>query len=334
MRPVGWGIVGFGWVAQDFAVPAIVAAGHRLVAVHDTGSVAADAARRSGARWYDTQDALLADPTVDAVYVATPNWAHGPVVAAAAAAGKPVLCEKPMAATLDQAENMAAAVSRAGVLYGTAFDQRHHPAHRAIRAALQAGRVGRVTAIRITYACWLPPDWSPTGAADNWRIDQARAGGGALMDLAPHGIDLTDFLLDEPIRLVTAMTQRRVHDYPVDDGAVVIGSTASGILVSLSVAYNHPDALPRRRLEIVGTAGMIVAENTMGQDAGGRVTCLDARTGSQTDLAVPDLDVSPFTRQMAAFSDAVRGAAHTFDAARDLHTMRLLHQCYESAACP
>lgn len=334
MRAVGWGIVGFGWVAQDFAVPAIVAAGHRLVAVHDANPDAADAAGRFGATWHNTLDALLADPAVEAVYVATPNRAHEPVVTAAAGAGKPVLCEKPMAATLEQAEAMAGAVGRTGVLYGTAFDQRHHPAHRAIRDAVLAGRVGRVTAIRITYACWLPPDWSPNGTADNWRIDQARAGGGALMDLAPHGIDLIDFLLDEPIRLVTAMTQRRVHDYPVDDGAMIVGSTASGILVSLSVAYNHPDALPRRRLEIVGTAGMIVAENTMGQDAGGRVVRLDAGNGCETILAVPDLDVSPFTRQMAAFSDAVRGAPHTFDAARDLHTMRLLHRCYESAACP
>lgn len=333
MRPVGWGIVGFGWVAQDFAMPAILAAGHRLVAVHDTGPVAADAARRSGATWHETLDGLLADPAVEAVYVATPNRAHGPVVDAAVSASKPVLCEKPMAATLEQAEAMAEAVRRAGVLYGTAFDQRHHPAHRAIRDALQAGRVGRVTAVRITYACWLPPDWSPTGTGDNWRVDQECAGGGALMDLAPHGIDLTDFLLDEPISSVTAMTQRRVHDYPVDDGAIVIGSTASGVLVSLSIAYNHPDALPRRRLEIVGTAGMILAEDTMGQDAGGQVTCVDARTGCRTDLMVPDLDVSPFTRQMAAFSDAVRGSVHGFDVSRDLHTMRLLHRCYESAAC-
>lgn len=334
MRPIGWGIVGFGWVAQDFAMPAIVAAGHRLVAVHDTGAGAADAVRRSGANWHETLDAFLADPAVDAVYVATPNWSHGAVVGAAAAAGKPVLCEKPMAATLEQAEAMAVSVARAGVLYGTAFDQRHHPAHRAIRDALRSGRAGQVTAIRITYACWLPADWSPNGGVDNWRIDQARAGGGALMDLAPHGIDLVDFLLDEPICSITAMTQRRVHDYPVDDGAVVVGSTGSGVLVSLSVAYNHPDALPRRRLEIVGTAGMIVAENTMGQDAGGCVTFIDAETGSRTALPVSDLDVSPFTRQMAAFSDAVRGTAHSFDAVRDLHTMRLLHRCYESAACP
>jgi 1,5-anhydro-D-fructose reductase (1,5-anhydro-D-mannitol-forming) len=278
-------------------------------------------------------DALLADPATDAIYVATPNHRHRDAVLAALDAGRPVLCEKPMAASLDDAGIIAAAAGRTGTLYGTAFDQRHHPAHAAIRDLLASGRIGTVTAIRIVYACWLGPDWQATGGAENWRVDPAAAGGGALMDLAPHGLDLVEFLLGEPVETVSAAIQHRVHAYAVDDGAMILGRTQQGVLVSLHVAYNHPETLPRRRLELVGTGGLIAAENSMGQEPGGCVTVQDAATGAIHPVAVPDADASPFTRQMRAFAEAALGqGSDRFDAGRDLHTMRLLDRAYRSAA--
>ncbi len=330
--PLGWGVVGFGWVARDYAAPGVLASGGRLVAAFDLDPAAREAAREAGARTHETLAGLLADPDVEAVYIATPNHLHRDAVEACAAAGRPVLCEKPMAATLADAEAMAAAVSRAGIPFGTAFDQRHHPAHEAMRDAVATGLIGTVTAVRIAYACWLPRDWAPVPGHDNWRADPARAGGGALMDLAPHGLDLVEFLLGEPITDVSAFTQRRVQDYAVDDGAVLIGRTGSGVLAQLHIAYNCPDALPRRRLEVLGSRGQLVAENTMGQTAGGRVKHTDA-AGARRDLQVVERAASPFARQMAAFARAVRtGAAGDFDVARDLHTMRLLHRAYAGAA--
>jgi predicted dehydrogenase len=182
-----------------------------------------------------------------------------------AAAGKPVLCEKPMAASLAEAEAMAEAVRAAGIRYGTAFDQRHHPAHAAIRAARRGGRGRHRHRIRIAYACWVDAGW----ASDNWRADAARAGGGALMDLAPHGLDLVDYLLGEPVEEIAALTQRRVQGYAVDDGAMLLGRTGSGVLVQLHVAYNCPRPCRGRQLEVLGTAGQILAERTMGQAPGG-----------------------------------------------------------------
>jgi predicted dehydrogenase len=333
---IGWGIVGYGWVARDYAAPAILAGGHAVRAVCDPTQAALVAARRAhpGAALHHSLDPMLADPAVQAIYVATPNHLHRAAVEAAAAAGKPVLCEKPMAATLADAEAMVGAAERGGILLGTAFDQRHHPAHAAMRDAVAAGRIGTPTAIRIAYACWLAAGWTVTGEGDNWRADPARAGGGALMDLAPHGLDLVEYLLGEPVREIAALTQRRVQSYAVDDGALLIGRTAGGVLVQMHVAYNCPDALPRRRLEVLGSTGQIVAENTMGQDAGGRVTHTDAE-GRTTPLPVADAGASPFTRQMAAFSHAVTtGDATFFNAARDLHTMQLLHRAYaEDPVC-
>ncbi|KMO43272.1 oxidoreductase [Methylobacterium tarhaniae] len=329
---IGWGIVGFGWVARDFMAPAIREAGHRLVAICDPGADARAAAADLGARGHAELAGLLAEPEVEAVYVATPNHLHRGAVEALAESGKAILCEKPMAASLDDAEAMAAAVGRTGILYGTAFDQRHHPAHRLLRDEIRAGRVGTVTAIRIVYACWLDRGWTAIPGQANWRIDQAQAGGGALMDLAPHGLDLTDFLLGEPILDVTALTQARAQDYAVDDGALLIGRTGSGILASLHVAYNCPDALPRRRLEVAGTQGLLVAQNTMGQEAGGRVTFTDGATGETVPLAF-DRQASPFLEQVRAFGRSLRDPAGrgAWSATRDLHTMRLLTRAYAAS---
>ena len=333
MEPVRWGIAGFGWVARDFMAPAIREAGDRLAAVADPDPGARDEARALGARGYQSIAELVADPDVEAVYVATPNHLHRAGVEAAARAGKAILCEKPMAATLVDADAMTAACREAGVLYGTAFDQRHHPAHRALRTALRNGRVGTVTAVRIVYACWLGPDWTQGRAAENWRVDEAKAGGGALMDLAPHGLDLVGFLLDEPIETVAALLQNRVHAYAVDDGATVIGRTRSGVLATLHVAYNCPEALPRRRLEVVGTRGMIVGEATMGQEPGGTLTFIDGATGGSDALPVPDAASSPFAEQVRRFSLALRsGVSEEFSAERDLATMRLIDRAYRAGA--
>ncbi len=150
------------------------------------------------------------------------------------------------------------------------------------------------------------------------------------MDLAPHGLDLCQRLLGEPVEDVHLALQRRVHDYPVDDGAVLSGRTPSGTLLSLHVAYNTPEALPRRRLEVVGSEGMLVATDTMGQDPGGRVTFVDGRTGAEEDVPF-DREASPFARQAAAFQAAVRGAPHDFDAGRDLALMRRFLAAQEEA---
>ncbi len=330
MRPVGWGVAGFGWVARDFAVPAIIASGGRLVGVADPGEAARERASRSGIDAHAALGPLLVDEAVEAIYVATPNDLHRSVVERAAAAGKAILCEKPMACTLADAQAMADAVGRHGVPYGTAFEQRHHPAHELVRDKIRDGAVGIVSAVRIVYACWLDRGWARIEDGGNWRIDPARAGGGAMMDLAPHGIDLLEFLLGEPVVELAALVQHRVQDYQVDDGAMLVGRTRAGVLASLHVAYNHPESLPRRRLEIVGTRGMLAADDTMGQDAGGRVVLHDATSGIAGTLEVAD--ASPFERQMGAFASMVRGGGDgVFDIERDLHTMRLLCRAYGSA---
>lgn len=326
MSDIGWGVVGCGWVARDHAVPALLdTPGARILALHDRDPAALARMPLDAPRYPDLA-ALLAAPGLDAIYVAVPNAAHRFVVESAAAAGIAILCEKPLAADIGDAEAMIETCRAAGVLYGTAFDQRWHPAHLRLRELVP--ELGTITAVRVVYCCWLPADWTPDGRPhSNWRVDRAQAGGGAAIDLAPHGLDLAGVLLGEDVVELRALLQRRVHDYAVDDGALLSGRTAGGVLVDLHVAYNTPDALPRRRLEIVGTRAMAVATDTMGQSAGGSLTLY-----RPDPVEVPFAGDSPFAAQFAAFTAAVAGQVPwPYDAARDLALHRLLLTALEDS---
>ena len=328
---LGWGIAGCGWVARDYVGPAIQASANgSLLAIYDPSPASRlRAGQVFGLPAQADLDAFLATPGLGAIYVASPNDAHRPLVEAAAAAGLPVLCEKPMATTMTDAEAMVAACRRAGVRYATAFDQRFHAAHRTLAGLIAAGRLGTVTALRIVYACWLPANW----AGDNWRIDRARAGGGALIDLAPHGLDLAAYLLADRLVEVAAFGQARVHRYDVEDGALMMARASSGALVKLHVAYNCPEKLPRRRREVVGTAGQAVAIDTMGQTPGGTLEFIDAATGVSQPVPVPGAARSPFLNQVEAFADSVLGnAAFPFSPEDDLHTMALVLDAQRMAA--
>ncbi|MEM1343755.1 MAG: Gfo/Idh/MocA family oxidoreductase [Pseudomonadota bacterium] len=324
---VGWGVIGCGWVARDHAIPAILTApSAHLVAVCDPNAEALSQAPE-GAQRHKDLPAMLADPAVEAVYIATPNHLHTEQTIAAAKAGKAILCEKPMATTVAEAERMVAATESAGILYATAYDQRHHAAHRRLGELIAEGRLGRLTQIRLHYACWLPPGWS----GDNWRVDPARAGGGAAIDLAPHGIDLISHLLGEEPCQLRATLQRAVHSYPVDDGALLTAEFPSGCLASLHVGYNCPDALPRRRLELIGTHAMALAQNTMGQTAGGTLTLIDAQTGAYEPIPFDTL-ADPFAEQVERFSQAVAGVDDfPFPARRDLALTALLLEALDAA---
>ena len=319
---IRWGIAGCGWVARDYVAPAIAASANGvLAALHDRSpaALAQMGALFPDARPFAELAAFFA--AIDAVYIAAPNDAHRPLVEAAAAAGVAVLCEKPMATTMADARAMVAVCERAEVPYATAFDQRFHPAHQHIASLVQAGALGTITAARIAYCCWVGVDFQ----GDNWRIDPRRAGGGALIDLAPHGLDLVTFLLGEPIIDIAALGQSKVHEYAVEDGALLIARTASLVLVQLHVAYNCPETFPRRRLELLGTTAQIVATDTMGQTPGGSLDLTDAATGTVTRLAVPAADRSPFLNQVELFAGCLQsGRAFPFPPAHDLAVMALV----------
>ena len=192
MQQVYWGVIGAGGVASRRTLPEAVygASSARFVAVMDAHEqTARETAGRFGiANVHPTVDALLADPGVDAVYIATPTAAHLPQVLAAAAARKHVLVERPIALTSAEAKQAIEACHQSGVLLGCTCRTRFHSLHLAARQMLERGELGQVIAGRAQVSFWYPPD---PGA---WRQRQRSAGGGSLIHLGSDCIDLLEFI--------------------------------------------------------------------------------------------------------------------------------------------
>jgi predicted dehydrogenase len=210
------GIVGCGDVTEVKSGPAFQKApGAALTAVmRRDGAKAEDYARRHGVpRWTDDARELIHGDDVDLVYVATPPSSHAAYVRMAAEAGKPVYVEKPMATTLLEAEQMRGACRRAGVPLYVAYYRRALPRFERARQLLQEGVLGEPRAVRLTLA-------GPVGPAEDdperhgWRFDPEVAGGGLLMDLGSHQLDLLDHWLG-PIASLDAQAR------PASPGAAV-----------------------------------------------------------------------------------------------------------------
>ncbi len=315
------GIIGYGWVARDYMYPAIQKNERvNLVAVCAKNASEMENLPETVKKYTEIAD-FLKNIELDAIYIATPNHLHKKHTIASLNAGLHVLCEKPLATTLCDAAQMINSALAANTVYATAYDQRFHPAHEQMWNYIKENKLGTITQVKIDYACWLPKDWNN----NNWRIEQHKAGGGAIIDLAPHGLDLLEMLLQDEIVEIQLFDQRKVQDYAVDDGGVLMLRFESGILGSMHVGYNRPNALPRRTLEIFGTAGMLRATNTMGQDAGGKLIFIDAETGSQEPVGF-DIEKSPFESQLDGFLSLIlEGAQPLRSAEDDLRLFALLY---------
>ncbi|NWG75265.1 MAG: Gfo/Idh/MocA family oxidoreductase [Rubrivivax sp.] len=287
--PVRWGFLGAGGIARRRMLPAIVGQPEvkiQAVMVRDQARAEALAAEFHAAQAYDSVAALLADSRIEAVYIATPLDRHLEHVLAAAEAGKAILLEKPMALTVDQAEAMMEAVRRAGVLFAVCLPMRLSGTVAAIAELLRAGRLGELTYLRAQMAKWYPLDSSA------WRADPAQSGGGVLMDLGSHLLDLA-WYLGGPAEALTASLAQRAFDVPVEDTALVQMRFASGALATLEVSFAAHEG--GTAIEVYGTRGQAVA-------LGERVRCrID---GVEVELAPAPVNV--YRAELLDFSRALR----------------------------
>jgi 1,5-anhydro-D-fructose reductase (1,5-anhydro-D-mannitol-forming) len=258
---VRWGIIGCGDVTEVKSGPPLQKiAGSKLVAVmRRNGALAADYARRHGVpRSYDTVRALVNDPEVNAVYVATPPGAHLEGVLAATAAGKPVYVEKPMARNTRECDAMIAACATARVKLFVAYYRRGLPRFIKVKELLAGGAIGRLTGLHHRFSS--PGHAGVGGVAHggpvqpSWRTSVAVSGGGLLLDLGSHALDLLDFF-DGPLEGVTGHAARVVTPGDVEDVVTAAFRTASGVPGTAS--YNFASHVKEDLLELSGDAGRI-----------------------------------------------------------------------------
>jgi 1,5-anhydro-D-fructose reductase (1,5-anhydro-D-mannitol-forming) len=253
MTRVRWGIIGCGDVTEVKSGPAFGRVPNSSLAavMRRDAAKAEDYARRHGVpRWTSDADEIVEADDVDAVYVATPPSSHAQYVLRAAAAGKPVYVEKPMALSGAEADAMVTACEAAGVPLFVAYYRRALPRFAFVGERIAAGAVGDVALVRLELHHPAPDG----PAAAGWRWDPDIAGGGLLFDLGSHALDLLDHWLG-PIARVEAFRATRLPWARVEDQVVAAFEFASGVQGAAVWGFNGTTR--RDRMTVVGTRGSI-----------------------------------------------------------------------------
>jgi 1,5-anhydro-D-fructose reductase (1,5-anhydro-D-mannitol-forming) len=230
---------------------------------------------------------------VDAVYISTTNELHHRQALLAAAAGKHVLCEKPLAMTLGQAREIVDACRAAGVVLGTNHHLRNAGTHRAMREAIEAGRIGRPLFARVFHAVYLPVH------LQGWRLTDASAGGGVILDITVHDADTLRYVLaDDPVE-VTALKQfGGMSSGDIEDGVMGVMRFKSGLLAQFHDAFTT--AYAGNGFEVHGEKGSLFGTNCMSQRPVGDVFLRTSAGEESFPIDRTNLYERALTRFMAA----------------------------------
>jgi 1,5-anhydro-D-fructose reductase (1,5-anhydro-D-mannitol-forming) len=302
-----WGLIGASTIAAEYVIQALRGAGQEMASVmsSDAERGAAFAARHGIPVSFTDLDSMLSDRTIQAVYISTTNEKHFPQAMAAIAAGKHVLCEKPLAMTLSDAGAMVNAAAASNLVFATNHHLRGAGSHRAIRELIAAGRVGRVLSLRIHHAVHLPPHLR------GWRLDKPEAGGGVIPDITVHDADVVRFLTGEDPVAVVAQMAASGMGRGVEDSAMSVWTLPSGAMVMSHESFTHPFA--GSGLEVHGTDGSIFAAGVMTQQPIGEVTLVTA-AGRE---AVPYSPHNLYAQGIADFLSAIAGTGRPAADGRD-----------------
>jgi predicted dehydrogenase len=291
LRPLAWGaLASTSRVAQLAVLPAIAAsAGAQLVAVASESGAPGD---HHGARTYRSYSALLDDPDVEAVYIPLPNGLHREWAERAAAAGKHVLCEKPLAPTAADGEAMAAACQAAGVILLEAYMTPFHPRAAAVEAVVRSGRLGALRFARAAFTGVLQ-----RRDDHRWRPE---LGGGALLDVGIYCVaPLLAAASRLPVRVAGAAATTAGGVDASFSGWLDFGD---GFTAAIECSFEAPE---RQLLEIVGTDASLVVDRAHTPGPQDIAFALRHRDGRSEEVATGGSD--PYRAMIEHFRAVVRG---------------------------
>ena len=334
---VNFGVIGAGGIARRKTIPGMLRAKHcRLVAVMDPVDIENIAAAFNVPKAYTKEAEILADPKVEAVYIASPVNSHLRQIRMAAEAGKHILCEKPLTLNVKQAREAVEVCRKSKVFLQEGYMMKFHGAHQEIKRVIDEGQLGKIVYMRAQLSCWYP---KIPGA---WRQDPRLGGGGALIDMATHLYDLLEFFAG-PIRQVVAAVGTLVQDYRSDDASTTLVEFKSGAHGTIDCFYCIPDEASRTRLEIYGSKGAILTEGTIGQGAKGKVEGYFSQASAGYDAAqnkdvartfekMPYKPVNPYTAECDYFARCIldRKPPAINDGKSAIHVMSLVEKAYSS----
>ena len=296
-----WGIIGMGDIADKVMAPAMANSDeHELFAVMRRDPIlAGELGRKHGAsKIYTNLEDLLNDESIDAVYVATPVYLHKEQTIMAANYGKHVLCEKPMAMNASEGRDMVKACYENQVKLMLCYYQRFNRRHQKIKELLETGEIGQVTAVRITNCTYKP------AGTDEWRQQPDISGGGNLMDVGSHCVDLLRYLFGE-ISSVSSLVDTLAFDYPVDDTATMLLELSGSIHAVVSTHWSAliPDTKHSSELSIYGTKGTIVSTPMVDKFSKGSLMLMTENQRSEFQY-----EESTHKQMLEAFAQGIDGS--------------------------
>jgi len=341
MKKVKWGVIGCGGIADRRTIPGMMLADNaELVAVMDADMAAAERVKdKYGAKYaFCDMNELLKIDEIDAVYIASPVFCHKEQVEATCKAGKHIFLEKPIGLDVKEAEEIVKICEDAGIKLGIGFMMRFAAYHKKMKEVIAEGKIGKLISVKAEFTCWYP-------TMDNaWRQVASLSGGGAMMDLGIHCVDLIRYITGAEITDVTGIAANQFFEYQgVEDAAYMIGKMDNGAAVYVGANFNIPDEIAKCSLEFYGTAGCITAVGTLSQEEGGSVelVCGDSSAEydamqSRTMAQAQKLEVeygNMYTKEIEGFGKAVLGEGEipvtAFDA---LQAQRVIESVYKSSS--
>lgn len=268
MSKIRWCIIGAGGIADRRAIPAILLDGeNEIVALMDkVPEVAKSVAEKYSVKhFYSDIDEMLSQNECDAVYIGTPVFCHKDQALKALQYGANVFMEKPITMNAEEGQELLKAFKEKGKLIVIGYMMGYHNLHRTARRLIKAGKLGQLVSARFQFSCWYP---DIPGA---WRQKKALGGGGCIMDLAVHCMELFHSVTGDEITDCHAFYGTNTFSYEVEDSAVISFRSKRGVLGHIDVNFNVPDSATSSRMEIYGTKGSLTAEGTLGQEEVGKL---------------------------------------------------------------
>ena len=326
MPRVTWAVIGATGMIGTKAVPDGIMAAENCGLVAVQGLNKADVlplAEKWGVPGYTSAEEMLKSTTCDAVYVASPQDVHLEHVKMCVAHGRQVLCEKPLACNGEEAREMVEICARAGLRLGTAFNLRFNTLHVKARELISSGVIGKVVSARCQYGQNYPPD------RRSFRQIEALAGGGSMIDMGNHAMDLVEFVTGKKFKHVLAVRQNVVHDYEVEDACAALLEFVDGGCALVDTYYCVPLNLLRNDLEVNGSGGVLYTVDTLrGMATGGKLVVVTEAARDEYQFSGVDM----YRAEFEAFAAAVLNGMEPPCNGRDgLHSQRLIDACYASA---
>ena len=334
MNKIRWGIIGSGGIARKRTIPGLLLAENAVcTAIMDTNEAFLnEVGDQFGIeKRYTDLDSILADEEIDAVYIATPVFTHKEQVFKAASAGKHILLEKPMGLTTEEGKEMKNFCLDAGVKLGVGFMMRFHAAHTGIKKLLLDGRIGEIVSAYAKFNC--RSEVSP----QKWRQTKAYSGGGTMMDMGIHCIDLLTYLTGLKVKELAAISGNQIYKYPdVEDAATAVMKMDNGALFTVEANFNIPDSVGGCRFDIYGTNGSISAVGTIGQVEAGTVKYITEADADAGFVTLKYTSGNMYTKEIEAFSAAIMNdtvpPVTADDAIYDQAIVEAVYESYESAS--